>query len=607
MRPEARSVVLVVILLLHLLFILQAPVNVTASGVPDPRFGVIEAYQAPAAATTLGAGWTRVTFPWNEIQPNGPEEWNVVPISDDALANELAQGRQVVGLLVTTPGWATDLDAGPGVPKGLHLPVDADANLWAEFVRTMVARYAGRIDHWIVWNEPDIPDTRHMSWGGSTEDFVRLLQVAYTVAKETNPNAVIHMAAVTHWWNEDWFGRFLQTLIAAPNAAANNYYFDVATMHIYFQPETVYDITTHYRDMMRGHGIRKPIWIAETNAAPSQDPSWPVPNAQFDVSLEQQAAYVVQAFSLGIAAGAERMAIYKMADTEADRQANPEPFGLVRVDGTLRPAFNAYQVATTYLAGFQGARWERRDAISLVTVDRGDRTTSVVWARSASAQTAMIPARATRALLVDVRGAAHTIYPERGYYFVDLPGATCSQGCKIGGPPYMVVERAPAAARTAPKPQSPTPQPTAKPEPETAPLPTTTPPQAAAIHPSATATPTASPTSAASRTPTVTKMPTGSNTPTTSKTPTLSPTAGATATSSPTPTLTPSAPPTSRPTPKPTATPTSPPTPAVPHSPAGNRWGILVGVLALSIISVAWAAKRSRGSPQAPRPDRRSS
>jgi hypothetical protein len=546
--------------------------------IPDPRFGVVETYAAPDAATALGAGWTRVTFRWNEIQPEGPHEWNVTPISDQSLSNELAQGRQVVGLLVTTPGWATDLDVGPGVPRGLHLPADHPDNLWATFVRTIVSRYAGRINHWTIWNEPDIPDTQHMSWGGSVEDFTQLLQVAYTVAKETNPDAVIHMAAVTHWWDEDWFGRFLDVLVADPHAAASDYYFDVATLHIYFQPETVYDITAHYAGMMRGYGIHKPIWIAETNAAPSQDPAWPVPGAQFDVSLEQQAAYVVQALSLGIAAGAQRIAIYKMADTESDRAANPEPFGLVRADGSRRPAFTAYRTATTYLAGFRSGSWDRRDTISLVTVDRGDRTTTVAWAQGAEPQTAMIPARTTRALLVDVQGGAHYIYPERGYYYIDLPPASCTQGCQIGGAPYMLVEGAPANANTAPAPQSPTPVPTSP----AGPMSPTSPPATQEPTPTATLLPTdiASPVGPESdgTPPTATPNPTD--------TPTLQPTS--------TPTSTPTA------TSQPTLTSTSTPTPAPTSSPpATARAWVLVTVLILGLggattaVSLSGASHRS--------------
>ncbi|MBU0702717.1 MAG: hypothetical protein KKC18_02495, partial [Chloroflexi bacterium] len=441
--------------------------TVSALGGPDYRFGVVESYAAPAAATALGAGWTRVTFEWNRIQTNGPDEWDVVPISDEALANELAQGRQVTGLLITTPGWATDVGIGAGVPQGLYLPTDDPNNLWANFVRTIVGRYAGRIDHWTIWNEPEIPaGSPDMTWGGSVEDFIQLLRVAYTVANETNPNAVIHMAAVTHWHNEHWFGQFLETLTADSGAAANNYYFDVATFHLYHEPEKIYDVVSHYRRMMYDYGIYKPIWVAETNAYLSR------------VSDVEQAFFIVQAFSLEIAAGAERIAVYKMADTATDQAADPEPFGLVRMDGSRRDAFTAYQVATNYLAGFRSGTWDRRDEISVVTVDRGQRTTTVVWARAPEPQTAMIPARTTSALLVDVWGSARYVYPERGYYFVDLAGADCSEGCQMGGPPLMLVEEAPVSADTVLAPSSPTPpgtpDPDATPDPDGWPTPTLT-------------------------------------------------------------------------------------------------------------------------------------
>ena len=562
--PWLRFVLTAALLIVVTITTQTLPVSATG---PDYRFGVVEAYAAPAAATALGAGWTRVTFRWNEIQPNGPDEWNVVPISDEQLAMELSAGRQVVGLLVTTPGWATDVGLGPGVPRGLYLPSDDPNNLWANFVRTIVGRYAGRIDHWIIWNEPDIPDTQYMSWGGSVEDFVQLLRVAYTVAKEANPNAVIHMAAVTHWWNEHWFGQFLDALVADPNAAANDYYFDIATLHIYFQPETVYDLTAHYYRLMHNRGIYKPIWIAETNAAPSNDPAWPVPNAQFNVSLKEQAYFIVQAFSLGIAAGAERIAVYKMADTETDRAANPEPFGLVRLDGSRRPAFTAYQVATTYLAGFRGGSWERRDEISVVTIDRGPRTTTVVWARTPEPQTAMIPARTTRALLVDVWGRAYYIYPERGYYFLDLPGANCAQGCLMGGAPLMLVEEAPVSTNTAPPLPSPTPPPVGETNPDVTPNPDALP------TPTPTFTPTPTPT------PTNTPIPTPTDTPTPTNTPTGTPTS--------TPTLTPTI--TLTPAPTPIPLPTS-------DVPSGRPW-LVVGVLAAALGGTAFVTNH-RGSPR---------
>jgi hypothetical protein len=483
------------------------PVPADAAGIPDQRFGVVEAYAAPGAAWELGAGWERITFRWSQIQPNGPGEWNVTPLSDDALALELAYGRELVGLLIGTPSWATDWSTGAGVPEGLNLPVDDVNNLWAGFVRSIVTRYAGRINHWTIWNEPDIPPSEFMTWGGSIDDFAQLLRVAYTVSKQVNPGAVIHLPGVSHYWNERWFQDLMDTLVADPQAEANGYYFDVATLHVYFRPEAVYELTTGYYRVMRDRGISKPIWIAETNAAPSEDPYWPVVNPQFRVTLQDQASYVIQAFTLGIAAGAGRMAVYNMVDDESALSANPEPYGLLRSGGTRRPAFTAFQIAAARLSGFRSGSWERRDDISLVTIDRDWHTTTVVWSRTAEPQQAIIPARTTRALRVDSLGAATYVYPERGYYFIHLAGANCSPECLIGGPPVMLVEEAPVAAPTARAPSSPTPKPT-----ESAQTATPSPTQAPRATAVSVATSPAPPTAVPSETPTPAVSPTATST-----------------------------------------------------------------------------------------------
>lgn len=436
--------------------------------IPDPRFGVVEAHAAPDAAAAMGAGWTRITFEWARIQPNNADEWNA-PISDEALANEINQGRQVVGLLVTTPAWATDPSIGGGVPRGLYLPADDPNNLWANFVRAIVARYAGRIDHWTIWNEPDIPSTSpDATWGGSVADYVQLLRVAYFAVKEANPNATIHLAGLSHWHNDLWFGWFLDAVAADPNAAAYGYYFDVATLHLYHTPAEIYEKIGLYYAQMHSRGIYKPIWLAETNAYLSR------------VSEDEQASFIFQAFSLAIAAGAERIAVYKMADAPTDSAADPEPFGLVQMDGSPRPAFTAYRTAVTYLAGFQSGSWDYRQDVAVVTIARGVKTTTVVWARTPQPQTAVIPARTTSALLVDTRGGARIINPERGYYLISLEGATGG----MEGKPVMLVEDAPVYAQTARSPSedeigieatpTPTPPPTPSPTPVPPPIPLAT-------------------------------------------------------------------------------------------------------------------------------------
>ena len=63
--------------------------------------------------------------------------------------------------------------------------------------------------------------------------------------------------------------------------------------------------------------------------------------------MEQQSSFVLQAMALGLTAGYERMAIHSLTD----RDTSDELWGLVRNDGTLRPAFVAYQTAARYLGG----------------------------------------------------------------------------------------------------------------------------------------------------------------------------------------------------------------------------------------------------------------
>ena len=59
------------------------------------------------------------------------------------------------------------------------------------------------------------------------------------MAKEEDPQSVIHLAGWSYWHDPAWLGNFLRVATADPDAAANNHYFDVVTLHIYFRVETV--------------------------------------------------------------------------------------------------------------------------------------------------------------------------------------------------------------------------------------------------------------------------------------------------------------------------------------------------------------------------------
>jgi hypothetical protein len=513
-KPLARLLIIVLVLAVK-------PVDMAAAP-PDIRFGAVEAFHAPAAASQAGVAWERVRFHWAQIQASGEGSWDDGEFSDSVLASELAAGRQVVGLLIGIPDWANE----GGIPRGLNLPHADPGNTWAAFVRQIVGRYAGRIDHWILWNEPDVWDPNHPghTWGGSIAGFLQLTRVGYITAKETNPNAVVHLAAFTHWWDaaygrELYFKRFLDELVKDKNAVGNNYYFDVATLHLYFQPHYIFDITSYYYGLMGNYGIWKPIWIAETNAAPSMDPAWPVENPRFHVSLEEQAAYIPQALAMGMAAGAQRIGIYKLIDTPGDRAANPEPFGLVRMDGSHRPAFTTFQVAVSMLAGATRVTRDRWDDVGQVTLEQPGGKTTVLFVRVPGPRAAQVPADGSTAVLVDMWGNRRTISSQDGFFNLDLPAAPCSQSagdyCIIGGPTFYLVQGAPSdnppppAAPAAPAAETAAPTATPIPTPTLSQPPAATSPPSPTQAPSATATPspTAQPSPTDTPFPTVTPRP----------------------------------------------------------------------------------------------------
>ncbi len=415
----------------------------------DRRFGVIESFEDPAAADRLGATWTRARFQWAEVQPDGPAQWEP-PLDDEALDAELAAGREVVGLLIGIPDWARDRR---GLPRGLSLPAGDPDNTWGVFVAEAVGRYAGRIDRWIIWNEPDIddPEAPGHTWNGDIEQFAQLQRVAYLAAKEANPDAVIHLGAFTYFWDPGYFDRFLDVLAADPDAAANDFYFDAATAHLYFQPNAVYNVLYAFRQVMADHGLDKPIWLVETNAPPMDDPYWVVPNWTLAVSLGEQAAFIPQALAAALSAGAERIAVYKLKDTAGDRVANPEPFGLMRWDESRRPAFDTYRVAIRLLGDVTAAERERWDAVGQVRLTQPGQTTTVLFARLPDSQTVRVPATADTAEWVSMWGGREEIEAEDGYFTVELPGALCRQTiadyCMIGGTTYYLIqENAPARA-----------------------------------------------------------------------------------------------------------------------------------------------------------------
>jgi hypothetical protein len=343
---------------------------------------------------------------------------------------------------------------------------------WGDFVYKVAGQYKGRVQHWIIWNQPDVTDPASpgRTWDGTEADYYRLLKEAYQKIKAVDPTMQVHIAGLSQT-DPQYLSRLLDQIVADPEAPNQGYFFDTVSYHLYYNPVQMMESLKTARSILDAHGLgQKAIWINETNAPPSEDfIEQPAGQAGLKVTLDEQANFVIQAFALSLAGGAERIAINKMRNDWSS-----EPYGLLRADDSRRPAFEAFKTATTYFAGVQEANWLQMGEVQIVTLSRGEETTTVLWNMAPTPTNYSLNAIAAQALLVDERGGTQTINATDGVYSIELPGAICSNGanCFIGGAPRLVVENGSAAQRAPllPLAQQPTPTP-APPASEGAPAP----------------------------------------------------------------------------------------------------------------------------------------
>jgi hypothetical protein len=265
------------------------------------------------------------------------------------------------------------------------------------------------------------------------------------------------------------------------------------------------------------------------------------------------------------------VAVYKWVD--AGLPPGGEPFGVIRPDFSRRPAYDAFEVITTYYAGVQSGSIDRQSLFYQVTLQREGQTIRVLWARTSSSVIVHPPAMTGEGLLVSQTGETQPVHPQDGVYTLELPGARCADalGCIIGGPTYLLIENTagdPGATGAG-----------SVTEGEGAPE-GTDPPLQGSETITTTATATLAPTPEPTATPTETPVPTATNTPS----PTPAPTATPTATPTPLPT--------------PTSTPTPTPTPRSPFSAilGGEEvpaltWLLLGGAL-VGLVAVVLARRR---------------
>jgi hypothetical protein len=456
-------VVSLAILLTGLFAALPSPALADPWYRPSPILGVVDAGRQLQAAHKVNVGWDRIVFLWQEIQPHDPTDWYLDRYLDQfGLRKQLESGLPLIAVVQGTPGWAAGdwRDGAAGVPTGLNYAVENKENNFGRFMLRLASTFKGRIHAWVIWNEPDFrpgDSGSWWTWAGNTEDFFKVVRTGYQAVKKADPNALVVFPATTYFVDvvnqrELFLSRVLVQAAKDPEAVRHGFYFDAVAVNLYCSPDMIYRAYGLYAEVLARFKLVKPIWLTETNCPAYNDATRPV-DPMHHVSTSEQAAYVIQALAMARAAGYQRIGWFSMMDHDP-RRGITDQWGLLRADGTRRPAFEAFQVAAKYLGrpeqsarfapigeGSQGG-WP----VYRVVLDDGvRRRVQVLWRGKDGPMSIRLEALGPTAQIVDMLGQTSRLERQEGWWHVHLPPPRVAQpfdppGYPEVGDPVLLVE-----------------------------------------------------------------------------------------------------------------------------------------------------------------------
>lgn len=349
MRNRMLSgVVLGVILLLS---VMTSSATASASSAPPPSasiglngpsrlLGSSDAQVAAGldAVRNAGAGWVRLDVDWSAIEPTrGVQNWSA---TDRVVNAARSRGLRVLAIATYTPRWAQDAS----VPAGTTHGRPASAAQFGAFAGQAAGHFAGRIDSWEIWNEPN--NTPFFAPRTDASFYTAMLTASYSAIHGAVPSATVIGGALSPNVGTDAPAAYLQQMYGAgakgfldavsthpytyPNAMPSG----TESWNPYFQTGAVHDVMTS-----NGDGAKK-IWFTEFGA-----PTGPGAKA---VSEQKQAAIIADGLTLARSwSFVGPLFLYETQDANTGSTDVEENFGLLRTDGSAKPAYDTVRRQAT--------------------------------------------------------------------------------------------------------------------------------------------------------------------------------------------------------------------------------------------------------------------
>jgi polysaccharide biosynthesis protein PslG len=293
---------------------------------------------AVSGMRNLGTSWVRMDFPWSEMEPAGPGQYNTVAW-DKAVLAAARGGMRILGIIDYSPSWAR--------PSGTNkfFPPTNMAD-YAAFCSYLVNRYSSLGVHaWEIWNE----ENGSTFWQPHPDPaiYTVMLAAAYQAIKKADSRAMVILGGMATF-GDDGVNYNARTFLAAIYAGGGRHYFDAVGFHPYVFPDMpgnadgnnwqqMFATTPSLRSIMMENGDKnKRIWMTEMSY-----PNFPGNPA---LTEQNQAATVRQAYQLQATySWAGPLFWYTYQDGGNDSTNQEDWFGLVGYDGTQKPAYGTYR------------------------------------------------------------------------------------------------------------------------------------------------------------------------------------------------------------------------------------------------------------------------
>ena len=336
-----------------------------SAAVPPDFFGVVPSGLTPADMARMaqsGVSSVRVRIEWSRVEAQpGQRNWAYYDAYVGALAQAGLQGQPD---LFGVPSWISPRPARPPI----YSPGQRQA--WTSFIAELAARYGHGgsfwtthpqlpykpLSDWEIWNEPNLRG----AWGGkpSPRGYVRLLKLTRSALQASDPEARVGIGGIfppprpRYGVSLENFMNGIYRVRGARQA------FDAVSIHPFAsRPSGVLAATREARRIMNRHKDRAtPLWITELGWT-TGGLHWK--RSPFKATESQQARYLKRTYRRLIRSRSglklEHLIWFAWQDTALPNAPWTGFSGLIRTDGTAKPALSAYsEIANTDGSGVVG-------------------------------------------------------------------------------------------------------------------------------------------------------------------------------------------------------------------------------------------------------------